>query len=217
MKKLLMIAFVLVTVIANAQTETDYTKVKFFKKENMFTGGDFGIFFGSGSFSVGLTPFVGYSLTEYLDVAASFNFNYQSVRDVRYAGDAVRNTTFGPGAFVRLFPLESFYLQAQFERNFLSAKYIAPPNYYPSTEKITAAASSYLLGAGYCNGREGTSNSYYYFSVLFDVGNDINSPYIDQFGRKDPIIRAGFNFPLFGSGNGGGSSREARRSRRTDD
>jgi hypothetical protein len=217
MKKILMIAFVLVTVIANAQTETDYTKVKFFKKENVFAGGDFGIFFGSGSFAAGLTPFIGYSLTDYLDAGVSFNFNYQSARDVQYAGDALRNTTYGPGAFVRLFPLSTFYLQAQFERNFLSAKYIFPSNFYNSSEKRTGAASSYLFGAGYCNGREEGSNFYYYVSILFDAGNDINSPYIDQYGRKDPIIRAGFNFPLFGGGNGGGSSREARRSRRADD
>lgn len=212
-----MIAFVLINISANAQTETTDEKKPFFKKENLFTGGDFGIFFGSGSFSVGLTPYLGYSLNEYVDVAASFNFNYQSVRDVTYLGDAVRNTTFGPGAFVRLFPVNFLYVQAQFERNFLSAKYIAPTNSGILNEKYSAAASSYLVGGGYTSGREGAGNAYYYFSILFDIGNDTNSPYIDRFGRKDPIIRAGFNFPLFGgSGSGGGSNREARRSRRDD-
>jgi hypothetical protein len=217
MKKLLMMAFVLVTAMANAQTETSDEKKPFFDKQKLFTGGDFGIYFGNRTFSIGLTPFLGYSFNEYVDVAAAFNFNYQSIKDTGYSGDVIRNTTFGAGAFVRLFPVNFLYVQAQFERNFISAKLIPGSNSYYYPAKLSLAVNSYLIGAGYTSGREGTSNSYYYFSLLFDVGNDINSPYIDQFGNKDPIIRAGFNFPLFGSGDRSGSRREARRSRRGDD
>jgi hypothetical protein len=219
MKKLFIAAFLLMALHANAQNETTDEKKPFFKKENLIVGGDFSLFFGTGSFFVGASPYLGYSLTNFLDVAISGNFNYQSVRDAPYDQSVTRLTTIGPGAFVRLFPLSSFYVQAQFERNFLSQKEIYPQNTIPAFRKVTAAASSYLLGAGYCSGREGSGSAYYYFSVMFDAGDDINSPYIDRFGRKDPIIRAGFNFPLFGSsGNsGGGSKREARRSRRGDE
>jgi hypothetical protein len=216
MKKILVIAFVCIAIKATAQLEgiKENKKIFTFKKENLFTGGAVGAGFGNGTFTLGLGPHIGYSINEYVDVAASLNYNYVSIRDAYYLGDKLRQSVIGPGAFVKLFPVDFLYVQGQFERNFLTNKYIAPNNsYLPNlTDKISV--SSYLVGGGYCSGREGVGSTYYYFSILFDLGNDINSPYIDQLGRKDPIIRAGFNIALF---NGGGnSSREARRSRRDD-
>ena len=54
-----------------------------------------------------------------------------------------------------------------------------------------------MLGAGYAGGRMPGSNTYYYFSVSWDILGDKNSPYIDGLGRSNPIIRAGYNIGLF--------------------
>ena len=196
---------------ANAQaSEDDEEKKRGFNKENLFTGGSVGGGFGQGSFSVGLGPHFGYSINKYVDVALSVNYTYQSQRDYLTLGDKIRQNNIGPGVFARLFPVNFLYAHAQVERNFLTLKYLPANNsYYPKqTEKI--AATSYLVGAGFANGRSEGNGSFYYFSVLFDVGNDINSPYLDQLGRKDPIIRAGFNIALFQGGNGRGAYKKRR-------
>jgi hypothetical protein len=199
---------------ANAQKEEDDdVKKPFFKPENLFTGGSLGVNFGqvqfSGTqseqrqFSFGLGPHIGYSINKYVDVALSLNYTYLSQRDNFVRGDKIRQNSIGPGAFVRLFPINFLYAQAQFERNFITLKYIPASNNSLPSEKISVAATSYLIGAGYATGRQ-DGNTFYYFSILFDVGNDINSPYKDELGRVNPVIRAGFNIALFQGRRSGG-------------
>lgn len=89
----------------------DETEQKLFKKENFFTGGTLNLAFGSQVTNLGLSPFVGYSINKYVDVAASFGFNYVSTRDYPYLGDKVRQKLYGPGAFVRLFPMKFLFAQ----------------------------------------------------------------------------------------------------------
>lgn len=224
MKKIAVILFCLYAFVNNikAQTSEDEEKTHGFKKENLFTGGSVGLNFGQGQFllgsagsqsqqrqfSLGIGPHFGYSINKYIDVAVSLNYTYLSQRDYFVVGDKVRQNNIGPGAFLRIFPLNFLYAQAQFERNFVTLKYIPANNNSFPKEKITFAATSYLVGAGYSNGREG-GNTFYYFSILFDVGKDINSPYVDEIGRKTPIIRAGFNIALF-QGRSSGGYRKSR-------
>jgi hypothetical protein len=62
-------------------------------------------------------------------------------------------------------------------------------------------ANSLLVGGGYCSGREGVGDMYYFFSILWDVSKVAQSPYVDGLGRNFPVIRAGLQIPLF-QGNG---------------
>jgi hypothetical protein len=178
--------------IAQSSDEEEVEK-KFFKKENLFTGGSIGAGFGQGAFSLGLGPFFGYSINKYVDVAAALNYNYVSQRepnaDIKY-----RQSIIGPSAFVRVFPVKMIFLQAQYEYNFIKFKAISDGATF-FEEKIKA--KSMLLGAGYASGREGLGVTYFYFSVFLDVSKDPNSPYVDQFARKNAIIRSGINIPLF--------------------
>ena len=202
-KAILIVALLVNYFLVNAQTsEDDEEKKPFFKKENLFTGGSVNVNFGQGTFALGIGPYFGYSLNKYVDVAASFNYNYISQRDpnstLKY-----RQSILGPGAFVRLFPVKSLFVQAQYEYNFIKLKRIYGVAGYPN-DVINYKAKSTLIGGGYCSGREGVGTGFYYFSVLVDVSKDLNSPYRDNFGRQIPIIRAGMNFPLF---QGGGKSK----------
>ncbi|NOT90398.1 hypothetical protein [Ferruginibacter sp.] len=202
MKKIILGALLLVTVITvNAQNEEEKDgKKKLFKKENLFTGGSVTVSFFSGGTVLGLSPYFGYSLNKYIDVAVSANVNYTSIRDAYYSGDKSRQTVIGPGAFVRLYPVKFIFAQAQFEQSFIKEKYIYPSNLAFPTETTSYNVSSFLVGGGYCNGREGTGDVFYYFSVMWDLKKDINSPYVDGLGRTVPIIRAGLNIPLFQGG-----------------
>ena len=165
-----------------------------FKKENLFTGGNIIASFYTGGTALGLSPHLGYSITNWLDAAVSLNFIYTGERDeydYKY-----RQTNFGPGAFVRIFPIDFLFAQAQYEHNFQKLK-IIPPAGSGNSYKLNQDVNSLLLGAGYASGREGGNNSYFYFSIMFDVLQLKNSPYVDSYGRLIPEIRAGFNIALF--------------------
>lgn len=175
------------------QNDPEDEKPQGFQKDKLFTGGDLTLSFYTGGTTMGLSPYFGYSLTKWLDAAVSLNFIYQGQKDPY--GNKIRQTNVGPGAFVRLFPIDFLYVQAQYEHNFINYKYI--PLGGNGTFKEKFDVNSLLVGAGYSSGRGGGNNTYYYLSVLFDVAQLPNSPYVDSYGRMVPIIRAGFNVGLF--------------------
>lgn len=180
---------------ANAQKDED---VPFFTLENIFTGGTVNLQFGNKTTALGIGPYLGYSFNKYIDFAVSPSFNYVSVRDYAYVGDKVRQFTYGPGAFVRLFPLRFLFAQAQYEFNFLNTRYIPFGGTSADIEKYKYDSHSLLIGGGIANGKDfPNSKSYYYFSILWDVGKSQYSPYKDNLRRSVPVIRAGYNIALF--------------------
>jgi len=178
------------------QEEEKPEKKRGFKKENLFTGGGVNLGFGSGATTLGISPYFGYSLNRFVDVAASIGYNYTSQRDYVEYGDKARQSVFSPGVFTRIFPVKFLFAHAQYEHNFIRFKYLPASNgsYQPFTEKYNVG--SLLVGPGYANGR-GDGKSFYYISVLWDLLKDEKSPYVDGLGRPTPIIRAGFNIALF--------------------
>lgn len=164
-----------------------------FQKNKLFTGGSANIGFSNGSTMLGITPQLGYSLTNWLDAGITINLNYISQRDYATT-DKLRQTTYGPGAFVRLFPVNFLFATAQYEYNIIKLKYLSSG--FP-TQTNSVNANSFLVGAGYAGGREKGNNTYYYLSIMWDLAGDKNSPYVDQFGRANPVIRAGYNIGLF--------------------
>lgn len=200
MKCLPLVVLMLGLSAATFAQEEDVPKESGFKKENLFTGGNLTLQFGNQTTTLGVSPYFGYSLTKWLDVAASINFSYTSQRDNVVAGDKIRQTLYGPGAFVRIFPLNFLFAQAHFEQNFIKLKYIPADNSGYTQQNESLDASSFLVGGGYAGGRNRDSRSFYYISVLWDVAQKDNSPYVDNQGRGVPIIRAGYNIALFQGG-----------------
>lgn len=196
---MLILPFVCVITFAYAQEEDNSSTepTKGFKKENLFTGGNLGLGFGSGTTSFGISPHFGYSITKWLDAAISINYNYISQRDYYVVNDKLRQTTIGPGAFVRIFPVKFLFAQAQYERNFIRQKYIPVSGSGISSNVEKFNANSFLVGAGYTSGRSAGNNTYYYFSIAIDVLKDPYSPYLDNYGRVLPVVKAGFNIALF--------------------
>lgn len=196
MKKAILFLLIPLYVQVNAQQTDQPPKEKSskFQKERLFTGGSANIGFATGSTMLGVTPQLGYSVTNWLDAGITFNLNYLSQKD--YTGYKIRQTTYGPGAFVRLFPVNFLFATAQYEYNSMHLKEIPNVNGTPAT-KYSLDANSLLVGAGYAGGRERGGNSYYYFSIMWDISGDPNSPYKDQYGRLSPVIRAGYNIGLF--------------------
>lgn len=205
MKKIFALSCVvfLATTLVQAQDEEE----KGFKKENLFTGGSVTLSFFNGQTLLGANPIFGYKLADWVDAGIAVNYLYSSSRDYLEFNDKVRQTVYGPGVFTRLYPIKFLFIQGQFEHNFISLKYIPAPGGNYLADRNKTDVSSLLLGAGFAQGRERGSNTFYYISVLFDVLKNVNSPYVDvsynpnnpaqQRVDISPIIRAGFNIGLF--------------------
>lgn len=191
------------TIMAQDEEEEE----KGFKKQNLFTGGTVTVSFFNGQTVLGANPIFGYRLAKWLDGGLAFNYVYSGSRDYNEFDDKIRQTTWGPGFFTRIYPIPFLFAQAQFEINFNTLKYTAAPNsinYMDGT--INTHANSLLLGGGFAQGRSAQSNTFYYMCILFDVLKEVNSPYVSvaydpNTGRQRataiPIIRAGFNIALF--------------------
>ena len=198
MKKIIILLFLPICIHAFGQGADEPIDEKSgFKKERLFTGGSVSAGFSSYSTVLGITPQLGYSVTDWADAGITFNVNYTSQRDYQSPGDKLRQTVYGPGAFVRLFPVRFLFASAQYEYNLIHLKYVPASNSGYTPDKYNLNASSLLVGVGYAGGREKGNNTYYYISVSWDILGDSNSPYIDGFGRSNPIIRAGYNIGLF--------------------
>ena len=210
MKKaeLVIICICITTVSLWAQDKEGEGGEKGFKKENLFTGGSITLSFFNGQTLLGANPVFGYKLADWADAGLAMNFLYNGSRDYYEFNDRIRQTVLGPGVFARLYSVKFLFVQGQFEHNFTTLKYIPSPGSVSYTkDKIKADASSLLLGAGFAQGREEGSTSFYYISLLFDVLKNINSPYVKvnydpsnpstQRITMVPIIRAGVNIGLF--------------------
>ncbi|HEV7780048.1 MAG TPA: hypothetical protein VGO58_02225 [Chitinophagaceae bacterium] len=195
-RTLLILSLTSVSFFTLAQDKEEEEKRPF--KENLFTGGSISLAFYNNTFLVGASPVFGYSLTNWADAGVVVNYNYTSYRDVTEFNDRLRQTVYGGGAFVKLYPVRFLFAQAQVEHNIIRQRYIPAPNGSYLPEKVKYNANSFLIGGGYTSGRDGRGGDpFYYLAVLFDVGGDLLSPYTDAHGRTIPIIRAGLQVPLF--------------------
>ena len=215
MMKLYMSFFCLCVVCLNVNAQTEKKEENEvikggFKKENLFVGGNVALGLGSGNFSAGVGPYIGYSINKYIDAAVGLNYSYLSQRDY-YTTQKNRQSVIGPSAFVRLYPVKFLFAHAQYEYNFIKYKQIYGNGIPDNVYKIKAP--SFLIGPGFASGRDAYSKSFYYISVLFDVLKNKNSPYTDNLGRVTPIIRAGYNVALF-QGDGGRSNNRRNERRR---
>ncbi len=198
MKQLMIFIFLALCINSYAQdTDENKDENKGFKKEKLFTGGSVSAGFSNYSTVLGITPQLGYSLTNWADAGITLNLNYISQRDYSYPGDKLRQTVYGPGAFVRLFPVKFLFASAQYEYNLIHLKYVPPNNSGYTPDKTNLNANSLLIGGGYAGGRERGNNTYYFISVSWDILGDKNSPYVDGYGGSNPVIRAGYNIGLF--------------------
>jgi hypothetical protein len=165
----------------------------------VFIGGNLVIGGGAGSFQIGLNPEIYKRVNDYVDIGAATNLFFQSFNPTisnGLPGISSRSFQMGVGGFTRIWPLEKFFIQVQPEYNYTWSRFKDR-----GTEGVNAGASrsisfgaeSLLAGIGYGTRSE---NGMTYFSVMIDLLKNPNSPYRDGYNRADPIIRAGFAFPI---------------------
>ena len=175
------------------QNEVD-EPAKGFKKENIYLGTGLNLGFGNHSFTVGLNPEIGYSFNKWLDAGIAFNVNYFSQNAYDFGGTTqFRNFNYGGGPYLRLWPVNFLFVQAQPEYNWSNSTRKDVTTNQSSTFKDNVG--SLLLGVGY--GTRMIGSSYSYFTLMIDVLQNRNSPYRDLYTNDPlPVLRAGFGFYL---------------------
>ena len=175
-----------------------------FDASRIFAGGGVSLGYGSyqdgdnntnNTFNIGAIPDIGYSLTNFVDVGLSSSINYSSTTNTAYS-TKYRYTTYSLGAFIRIYPMNNFFIQLMPEQDWGNQKVISSS--YTTIYKIKS--SSFLAGIGL--GQRIIGESYFYTLIMVDLGKDRFSPYNSYNSSTDqvsvvPIVRGGFNFYPF--------------------
>lgn len=158
-----------------------------FQRDRMYIGTGLNLGFFNG-FILGLNPELGYSLNRFVDVGVATNLTYITRN---YGNGTDRQLIAGGGPYVRLWPVNMLFLGTQLEYNHIA---FSTKSNGVVTNRISFGAPSLLAGIGYGNRLVGQSQ--FYTSIMIDVLNDPQSPYIDALGRREPVFRTAFTFYL---------------------
>ena len=175
-----------------------------FDAAKVFLGGGVSLGYGSTvdgnnqtntTFNIGAIPEIGYNLSNLFDVGLASSINYYTTSSSYNVYTKYRNINYSLGAFVRIHPIDDFFIQIMPEKDWIKQKQIT--SNYTSIYKIQS--SSFMVGIGY--GHRVIGESYFYSLVMLDLGKDKFSPYnyVDANGTVSPlpVIRGGFNFYPF--------------------
>ena len=141
-------------------------------KDKVVTGGDVIVSISTGATQLGLSPILGYRITDRYTAGIGVTYIYGS-----FPSFTVQQ--FGGRIFNRFMVLEELFLQAELEQS----RYTI--DYELQRQRETLSFPALLLGGGYRNSIGG--NSSVSIMVLYDVLQDPRSIY------NGPIIRGGVN------------------------
>ncbi len=184
--------------------ETASAESKGFDASKVFAGGGVSLGYGSTvdgnnetntTFNLGAIPEIGYNLSNVFDIGLASSINYYTTSSSYNVYTKYHNINYSLGAFVRIHPIDDFFIQIMPEKDWIKQKQIT--SNYTSIYKIQS--SSFMVGIGY--GHRVIGESYFYSLVMLDLGKDKYSPYnyVDANGTVSPlpVVRGGFNFYPF--------------------
>jgi hypothetical protein len=195
MKKVITSSILFLVIMASSAQQYNNTipKSNSFKQENIFIGGSLGLGGGSGGFSIGANPEIGYSFNQWFDAGVALNINYttQNYTDIYSNNIKYKTFNYGAGIFARVWPVNFLFIQVQPEYNFIH--YSTNINNTGNVSN-TINAASLLAGVGY--GGKFIGSHYSYLVLMIDLLNNPNSPYRDYYNNVLPVFRGGFGFYL---------------------
>lgn len=160
-------------------------------KERIYTGGNFGFNISNGLMYLEIAPMLGYKITD--NLSAGISGKYLFWGPTSKSSNFVSYKYYGGGLFGRYRITESIFASAEYE--LLNVQDLNPNS---SSFKKRIFSNIFLLGGGYIN--EIADNIYLQLYLLYDVIDDPNSPYRNNyiFGPNGvPITyRIGFSIGL---------------------
>lgn len=167
MRKLLII---LVLVLAAYSSKSQGTELK----NNFFTGGSFGIRFGSLT-NIEVSPAFGYHLNDFLSAGVGGTYQFYNNK---YYYPPLRLNIYGGRAFFRVHPVSFIYLQGEYE--LLTYK---TDIFSPTGDMENILSENILAGIAYREQLSETVN--YYLMLMYNFNQTIYTPY------SNPVYRVG--------------------------
>jgi hypothetical protein len=165
-------------------------KKKGYDPDKLIIGGGFTAMFGSGYVNAGLSPIVGYRITNNLSAGIGLGYQYfQEPRDVGgYNLMYARENIVYPNVWTRYFVFRNFFVSAAYEYDLIWAKF---PGYDPYSgnliyKKTNETNSCLLLGVGLRQPLGGRVS--FFGELVYDVLQGPFSPY----PAGSPDVRIGF-------------------------
>ena len=155
---------------------------KGFDRSKLFTGGNFGLGFGSSNTFINISPQLGYRFNDYMAAGGGVNFIYNRVR---FGSVEDRLGYAGLNVFGRLYPRKYIILHAQPELNYSWGKFRDLGNNI--TQKYQGAFIPSMLVGGGANIPTGGKVAFT-IMYMYDLIDDARSPY-----STNPFINLGFN------------------------
>ena len=182
---------------------------KGFDINRLIFGGGLGFGMGTGSLSFGISPVVGYRITDNFSAGISLGYQYLRVKDYfpvlnyRTANYDLYNlnaNTFSGGVWARYVIWQNLFAHVEFENNYSTYKDYFSDQDGVFSERINQYVPCLLLGGGF---RQPISdNASFVIMALYDVLQDIpGNTRVDQQGNKYSVspyanrldFRVGFN------------------------
>ena len=111
-KVIALLGFIFISPFSQAQNVVETHKI-FEAEKPMLFGGGLLLAGGSNSFQFGVNPELLKSYNSYLDAGFITNIYYSSYNISFSSNEKIKNFQLGAGAFVRVWPLEQFFIQLQ--------------------------------------------------------------------------------------------------------
>lgn len=144
---------------------------KFFDPSKMYTGGNFGLQFGTITF-IDLSPLIGYRVTDKISVGVGITYQYYRYKSSSYD---FQTNVYGGRVFARYFIRKNLFAHTEYEILNLQAYDLYPP------QRVNVG--SLLVGGGYIQ-RFGNSSGFTAM-ILYNLTPSTYTPY------QNPIIRMG--------------------------
>ena len=196
MRKWLFIPFLiscLVTAnVALAQSDSNQnysSKPKTPLKDKLFLGGNFGLGFGDITY-INISPQVGIHVSDRFSFGAGLIYQYLRNNRPPAPLSPFDQTTIGGDVFGRYSLIDNVFIGTEFQVLSTKIPYIDNTSLYPEITKVHYTIPIWFVGGGI---RQPVgSNSYFLISGMYDLIQDVNSPY----QPSNFIISAGFSIGL---------------------
>jgi hypothetical protein len=182
MKKsaLLLGLLLLFSIDVKAQWGEDEMEEKPSFKDRIFTGGGFGLGFGSYADFVSISPLVGYKVSDKVATGIGFQYRYTNYKIVN---PSVSTSDYGIAPFVRYNVYAPLFLHAEYE--YLNYQFV-----YSSNEKIRKDFSSFMIGGGVF--QPISRNAGFYILALYNLSYRPLTSALDFSPYTSPwVLRAG--------------------------
>jgi len=206
MKKIILLALVGIASWGSAAAQETYNssggaakyrnqEKKGFDVNKLIFGGGLGFGMGNGSISFGISPVVGYRITDNFSAGVSLGYQYFRVKDyipvlnhrtAQYDMYNFNSSMFSAGVWGRYLIWENLFAHVEFENNYSTYKDYFSDQNGVYTERINQYVPCLLLGGGF---RQPISdNASFVVMALYDVLQNIpGNTRVDQQGNKYSI------------------------------